>query len=161
MQLIKPPLAPFTAHGGGCCFGKCSSCVSSSAEQSCCSPALLVSRKTSLQLNHNDLQVCDKPWDRDITAQFVSLFTGALFKARYCSKGISLSCFALKFTRQQPGMDPIPMDTSTKHMLALGVAAKSFFKCHFWVDSTHFFQIQLEKKGFLHSQINYSGSLLF
>lgn len=47
---------------------------------------------------------------------------GPFKKERYC---ISLSHFALKCILHQLGMEPFPIDTSSKHMLALGVAAKS------------------------------------
>lgn len=47
------------------------------------------------------------------------------------------------------------MDTSAKHIGFGGSCKIISLKCPFWVDSTHFFQIQLgkkKKKGFLHGQ---------
>ena len=58
-----------------------------SRAESCCSRALLVSRKTSLQLDHNDSRACDKPWDGDIATQKAGLFIGPFSKRAFAAGG--------------------------------------------------------------------------
>lgn len=112
-ELIKPSLAPSVLMEWLLGWEMSLICACASRAEPCCSLAPLSPQKPLLSLTTT---IHERG-----TGTMLLVFTGP-FPKRYC---ISLSHFALKCVLHQPGMEPFPMDASTKHMLALGVAAKS------------------------------------